>query len=66
MFVPRYSDKTGRKYIYWIGLIIDIGLYFCFFVAKSLTFMYIILFSFGATSVARVQIGWVYLMELTP
>ena len=66
MFVPRYSDKTGRKRIYWVGLIIDIGLYFCFFVARSLTFMYIVLFSFGATSVARTQIGWVYLMELTP
>ena len=66
IFVPRLSDKNGRKMIYWTGLIIDIGLYFSFFVTRNLTLMYIILFSFGATSVARTQIGWVYLMELTP
>ena len=66
LFVPRLSDKNGRKCIYWTGLIIDIGLYFSFFVARNLILMYIILFTFGATSVARTQIGWVYLMELTP
>jgi MFS family permease len=65
-WVPRLSDMYGRKYIFMIGMLADLSMFICIFFTKSLNWMIVIFFVIGLATTSRVDIGFVYMMELVP
>ena len=66
LWIPRLSDKSGRKWFYGAGVMIDFALFSAIFLVDNLDIMIGIMFCFGATNVLRTQIGLVYMMEFNP
>ena len=66
LWIPRLSDKSGRKWFYGVGVMIDFALFSAIFLVENLDIMIVIMFCFGATNVLRTQIGLVYMMEFNP
>ena len=56
----------GRKWVFTIGMGIDLLLYTVMFFTHSVDVMICVIFGFGALSSIRVNVGYVYLMELVP
>ena len=65
LWIPRLSDKSGRKKFFGVGLMIDLLLFLSIFLTTNMNVMIGVLFCFGASNVMRTQIGWVYMMELS-
>ena len=66
LWLPSCGDKRGRKKIYWIVQMIQVALYLGLLITKHLGVMIAIWFLFGALSSVRMNIGYVYLMEMLP
>ena len=66
LWLPRFSDKSGRKYFFGAGVVFDFFLYSSIFLIRNLNIMMMVMFLFGASNVMRTQIGWVYMMEFNP
>ena len=66
LWLPRLSDKSGRKLFYGGGVIFDFILFSAIFFINNIYAMIGLMFCFGASNVLRTQIGWVYMMELSP
>lgn len=65
-FVPRLSDKYNRKKIFLIGMYGDWLLFIVMFLTKSLDMMIVVMLMFGFMTTIRVNVGYVYMMELMP
>ena len=66
LWLPAIADKKGRRMLYWIGMIIDLALFTGLLLTQELLVMIFIQFCNGAMSSIRVNVGYVYLMELMP
>ena len=64
--LPRISDIFGRKKIYFIAMALHLIVYFVFLVSTSLTLNIVMILLFGALSVGRASIGYIYMQEFTP
>ena len=65
-WVPRLSDMYSRKKIFIIGMVMDWLMFVAMFFAKSINWMIVITFVFGLMTTIRVNVGFVYMMELMP
>ena len=66
LWLPILSDKTGRKRIFQFGMLSDLLLYTGLLLTDSLAVMIMLYFIFGMMTSIRVQVGFVYLMEILP
>ena len=66
LWLPAISDNYGRRMVFWIGMMIQLVLYTGLFFCKNLILMIFIWIAFGALSTIRIQIAYVYMMELLP
>lgn len=66
LWLPGFADRYGRKRFFWVGMLIQLCLYTCLLLTHSLIVMIILFLCFGALSTVRIQVGYVYLMELMP
>ena len=66
LWMPGFADKYGRKKFFLLAMFIDIGLYVAMFFTTNYAFMVFIQFAFGFMSPLRINVGYVYLMELMP
>ena len=66
LWLPQLADKYGRKNFFWFGQIIDLALYTGLLFTENLAVMIAIMVLFGIFSSLRVQVGYVYLMEMMP
>ena len=64
--IPRISDIYSHKKIFIVGMWLDWLLFICLFLCKSLDFMIVVTFCFGLVTTIRVNVGFVYMMELMP
>ena len=65
-WMPRLSDMYGRKVIFNIGMLTDIVLFIIMFFTTNIDSMIMVTFTFGLVTTIRINIGFVYLMELLP
>ena len=65
-WIPRLSDKYSRKFIFIIGMYMDLALFVVLFFCKSLDLMICVTLCFGFATTIRVNVGFVYMMELMP
>ena len=66
LWMPSIADKKGRKWIYWFAMLGDLLLYTGLLITDHISVMIAIYFLFGMLSSIRIQVGFVYLMEVTP
>ena len=66
LWVPRLGDLLGRKKLFWACMLCQTFLYVAMLFTKSLIGMTFIIGGFGVFNSIRVNIGFVYLMELLP
>lgn len=66
VWLPRISDMYGRKWIFFGGMVADWVLFILIFVTKSLNWMIVVTTIFGMMTTIRVNIGFVYMMEMMP
>ncbi len=66
LWLPNIGDRKGRKKVFWIGMVVDLALYIGLLVTTNLFVMIAMWFSFGMLSAIRVNVGYVYHMELLP
>ena len=64
LWLPPLSDKHGRKWFVWAGQVIDLALYTGLMLTSNLIVMIFLWVGFGAMSTLRIQIAYIYLMEL--
>ena len=65
-WVTRLSDKYSRKKIFIIGMTVDWLMFVAMFFTKSINWMIVITFVFGLMTTIRVNVGFVYMIELMP
>ena len=66
LWLPRLSDKYGRKKFFVVGMAIQLLLYTLLMVCESLDAMIALMFAFGMNCSIRINVGYIYLMELMP
>ena len=66
LWVPGMSDKNGRKKFWITGVAINLILYTMLMTCTSLNQMICVLFGFGMNTSLRINVGYIYLMELMP
>ena len=66
LWMPSIADKKGRKWIYWFAMLGDLLLYTGLLITDHISVMIAIYFLFGMLSSIRIQVGFVYLMEVMP
>ena len=65
-WIPRLSDMYGRKSVFLIGMIIDWLMFIVMFLTTSVNWMIVVMLVFGMATTIRINIGFVYMMELMP
>ena len=65
-WVPRLSDKYGRKWFFVVGLLADVILYTIIMLCTNLDVMIVTITLWGCMESCTQTIGWIYLMELSP
>lgn len=66
LWLPSLSDRHGRWFFYSSTIAIDTILYLIFSVTKSIDFAIVVSFIYGTLTSVRVNVGFVYLMEIVP
>ena len=66
IWAPRLGDIYGRKKLFTIGLICDAVLLTSLLLASRLNVLLVIMLGLGAVTSIRINIGFIFLMELTP
>ena len=66
LWLPRISDMNGRKKFFMAAMAMDLLLYTMLLQCRSLEKMILIMCCFGMVTSLRIQIGYIYLMELMP
>ena len=65
-WVPRISDMYSRKWVFMSGMVFDWLLFIALFACNDINWMIFITFLFGLATTIRMNVGFVYLMELIP
>ena len=65
-WMPRLSDMYGRKMIFNIGMLTDLVMFVFMFYTTNINSMIMVSFVFGLATTIRLNIGFVYMMELMP
>ena len=65
-WIPRLSDMYSRKKFFIFGMVVDWLMFVAMFLTRSINWMIVITFVFGLMTTFRVNIGFVYMMELMP
>ena len=66
LWLPSIADRKGRKNVYWLGMACQLLLYTGLMFTRSLTMMIVLFFLFGMLSSIRLNVGYIYLMEVLP
>ena len=66
IWIPRISDMYSRKWLFTFGMVVDWFLFFGVFFVTSLDWMIVVMFVFGMATTIQVNVGFVYMMELSP
>jgi MFS family permease len=66
LWLPNIADRKGRKRVFWAGMISQMVFYIGLLVTTNLYVMIAMWFIFGMLSAIRIQVGYVYHMELLP
>ena len=66
LWLPRLSDKHGRKMIFAYGMIAQTICMVFLMITKSVYAVLITIFALGALTTIRINIGFLWLMELLP
>lgn len=66
LWVPRLADVYGRKRLFILGMLWDLVTFTVIMFTNSLNVMIAAYAALGFNSSIRINIGWVYLMELMP
>jgi MFS family permease len=66
LWLPGFADKMGRKKVFLVGMIVDLGLYTGLMFTYSLEVMIVLYFLFGMMSSIRISVGYVYMVEMMP
>ena len=66
LWVPRLGDKFGRKWLFTLGMGGNFLCYNILMFTHNLNLMLFTIFCFGALSSIRINVGYVYLLELMP
>ena len=66
LWVPALADRNGRKKYFWLSVAADMVLYTVLMFTKNLIMMIAIWFLFGCLTTIRMQVGYIYMMELLP
>ena len=65
-WVPRLSDMYGRKLIFNIGMLTDLAMFILMFFTTKINYMILVTFMLGLATTIRINIGFIYMMELMP
>ena len=65
-WIPRLSDKQGRKLVLQLSSIICTLLYTILLLTMNQTVLMLVIFLFGVTMPLQFTIGFIYLLELMP
>jgi len=64
--LTRLGDVVGRKPIYMLGVVMHICAMLGILSAKSSTFAFFLIFTFGMSVTARYYVGYSYNLEMQP
>ena len=65
-WVPRLADKYGRKYVYLVGMTLNIFVMVGIMFVRSIDTLILLSFLNGCCNSFRVQIGFIFMMEMMP
>lgn len=65
-WLPRLSDMYSRKWFFVGGMLVDFALYTVLFFTSSIDWMIVVTTCFGMMTTVRINIAFVYMMELMP
>ena len=63
-WLPRLSDMYSRKIFFQIGMLTNFVMFICMFFVTSVDWMIAITFVFGLVMTVRINISFIYMMEL--
>ena len=66
LWLPSIADRRGRKQVFWLGMACQQLLYTGLMLTHSLAVMIVLVFLFGMLSSVRLNVGYIYLMEVLP
>ena len=66
LWLPTLSDKYGRWIFYSSGVALDSMIYLMVSLLSNIDFAIVAIFVYGILTSIRMNIGFVYLMELVP
>ena len=66
LWLPAMADRYGRKWLYWLGIVLNFLIYTGMLITTNLVVMTVLFSLFGAVCSLIIQVGYVYLSELLP
>jgi len=66
LWLPSMGDKYGRKNLFAFGCLLNVLMYTIMMITKDLNMMIFSIFVQGALNSIRVNIGYLYLLEMMP
>ena len=66
LWVPRLADRVGRRPVFKVGMVGDFLLYNMLMITQNIHVMLVTIFLFGLLCSIRLNVGYVYLVELMP
>ena len=66
LWVPRFGDLYGRKTVFALGMSLNLVLYVVMLWTRDIDVMLVSLFLQGALTSVRMNIGYLYMLELMP
>ena len=66
LWLPSMGDKYGRKKLFVFGMLLNLVCYTVLMVTHDLNLMIASIFVQGALNSIRVNIGYLYLLEMMP
>ena len=66
LFVPRYADKVGRKWLFLGSRLVECGLFLGTLITRNYWVMVGLLACLGVAAAGRLNVGTVYLTEWFP
>ena len=66
LWLPRFGDRYGRKFIFAFGMSMNFLMYSLMMVTTDINIMLFAIFVQGALNSIRVNVGFLYLLEMMP
>ena len=66
LWVPRFGDQYGRKTVFAVGMSLNLLMYTIMMWTRDINVMLVSLFMQGALTSVRMNIGYLYMLELMP